>query len=215
MSLIRHKFKLFFIALAILFSFTLWLISESSNALRTNSKDLIRKELIRIDPQPSTNIVDAIYILGGSQCSLKSKFKTAAELYHKGITKKIMILSRPGITEYSSLIGRNLTNDEWAILKLEKLGILKENVEPIHIKEGFFGTLREAKGISRLIEERGYKSAILISSPHHTHRVRISFRNFLKDHNVTFYIQGSDRRASLTELIVEFIKLKIYEYFLV
>ncbi len=215
MSLIRHKFKLFFIALAILFSFTLWLISESSNALRTNSKDLIRKELIRIDPQPSTNIVDAIYILGGSQCSLKSKFKTTAELYHKGISKKIMILSRQGKTEYSTLLGRNLTNDEWAIWKLEELGIPKNSVEPISIPKGFFGTLTEAKSISELAISRGYRSILLISSPDHTHRIKISFENFLKDHNVTFYIQGSDRRASLRELIIEFIKLKIYQYFLV
>ena len=196
-------------------SFVLWLISEPSSAFRANLKDLMRKELIRIDLKPSKKIVDAIYILGGPQSSLKLKFKKAAELYHKGISKKILILSRPGKTEYSSLLGRNLTNDEWAIWKLEELGIPKNSIEPISIAPDFFGTLTEAKGISGLLKRRGYKSTILISSPYHTHRVKVSFEKFLKDHNVTFYVQGSGERRLLRQLIIELFKLKIYEYFLV
>lgn len=196
-------------------SFALWLASESSSAFRINLKDLIREELVCVDPIIYTNVVDAIYVLGGSQSSLKLKFKTASDLYHKGISKKLMILSRPGITEYSSLLGRNLTNDEWAMLKLEELGIPKKSVEPLSIAKGFFGTLAEAKYFSMLIIKRGYKNTVLISSPYHTHRVKISFEKYLKDHNVKFYVQGSWDRGLLRELIVEFIKLKIYEYFLV
>jgi len=196
-------------------SFILWLITDDSDEFRANLRDRIRKELIREDSKRFTNVVDAIYLLGGSQNSLEFKFKRAADLYHDGICKRILILHRPGKTEYSSLLRRNLTNDEWAILKLEELGIPKKNVEPIRIKKGFFGTLREAKGISRLIIKKEYKSIILISSPYHTHRVKITFEKFLKDHNVTFYVQGSDQRVSLMHFLVEFIKLKIYKYFLV
>lgn len=196
-------------------SFVLWLVSSPSNAFRGKVGELIRKELIREDSKRFTNVVDAIYLLGGSQNSLEFKFKRAADLYHDGICKRILILHRPGKTEYSSLLRRNLANDEWAILKLEEFGIPKKNVEPIRIKKGFFGTLTEAKGISRLIIKREYKSIILISSPYHTHRVKISFEKFLKDHNVTFYVQGSDQRVSLMHFLVEFIKLKIYEYLLV
>lgn len=196
-------------------SFALWLIDGSLSGLRASLEDLIREELIHEDSKICTNVVDAIYVLGGFQSSLEFKFKTAATLYHDGICKRILILSRPGKTEYSSLLGRNLTNDEWAILKLEKLGIPTKNVEAICIKKGFFGTLTETKGISELVNKRGYKSIILISSPYHTHRVKISFEEFLKDHNVTSYVQGSGRKACLKELIVEFIKLKVYQYLLV
>lgn len=196
-------------------SFALWIISEPSYSFRTSLENSIRKELIRENSKMCTNVVDAIYILGGSQSSLKFKFKTAAEIYHKGICRKIMILSRPGKTEYSSLLGRNLTNDEWAILTLEELGIPEKKIEAISIKEGFFGTFAEAKGVSKLIMERGYQSIILLSSPYHTHRVKISFEEFLKNNGVTLYIQGSDKRASLKEFIIEFIKLKIYQYLLV
>ena len=202
-------------AFLISFSFVLWLATDDSDEFRANLRDRIRKELIREDSKRFTNVVDAIYLLGGSQNSLEFKFKRAADLYHDGICKRILILHRPGKTEYSSLLRRNLTNDEWAILKLEELGIPKKNVEPISMKKGFFGTLTEAKGISRLIRERRYKSIALITSPYHTHRVKISFEEFLKDNGVTLYVQGSDRGAPFKGLIVEFIKLKIYEFFLV
>ena len=195
--------------------FALWLLSEGSSGFRANLKDLIREELIREDPEIYTNVVDAIYVLGGSQCSLAFKYKAAADLYHKGICKKIMILSRPGITEYSSLLRRNLTNDEWAIRELEKLGVPRDSVEPISITEGLFGTLTEAKSISRLMKERGYKGLVLISSPCHTHRVKISFEEYLKDYNAELYVKGSGERRLLRELVKEFIKLKIYEYLLV
>ena len=160
-------------------------------------------------------VVDAIYVLGGSQNSLDFKFRTAVKTYSKGICKRILILSRPGKTEYSSQLRRNLTNDEWAIHKLEKFGIPKKHVDPISLEEGFFGTFSEAKGISTLIRKRGYKSVLLISSPYHTHRVKISFKNFLKNHETIFYVQGSGERVSLKALTVEFIKLKIYQYLLV
>jgi uncharacterized SAM-binding protein YcdF (DUF218 family) len=196
-------------------SFALWLATEGSSEFRANLRDRIRKELIREDLKRFTNVVDAIYLLGGSQNSLEFKFKKAADLYHDGICKRILILHRPGKTEYSGLLRRNLANDEWAILKLEEFGIPKKIVEVIRIKEEFFGTLTEAKGISSLIKKRRYKSVILISSASHTHRVKISFENFLQHDSIKVYVQSSDEKGSLGQLLIELIKLKIYEYFLV
>ncbi|MCD6565659.1 MAG: hypothetical protein J7K53_06915, partial [Bacteroidales bacterium] len=142
-------------------------------------------------------------------------YKTASELYHKGICKRIWILSRPGITEYSISLGRNLANNEWSILKLKEFGVPEEDVEALKIKEGFFGTFSEAKGISSLIKKQGYKSLLLVSSPEHLYRAEISFDNFLKDQNISIYVQGSEERVLLRQLIVEFIKLKVYQYLLV
>jgi hypothetical protein len=97
--------------------------STSSDAFRNDLKHLILDELIYIDPLPSGAKIDAIYVLGvlgGPQRSLEHRYKTASELYHEGICKRIWILSRPGITEYSVSLGRNLTNNEWSILKSKK-----------------------------------------------------------------------------------------------
>ncbi len=172
-------------------------------------------ELIRINPPAPGAKVDALYVLGSSQTSLEYKYKTAADLFHKGICKRIWILSRPGKTEYDRSQGRNLTNDEWSILKLKEFGVPKEHIEPIKFKEGFFGTFAEAKGISSLIKSRGYKSLLLVSSPDHTHRVKISFDNFLKNQNTSLLIQRSEGKAFLIDLIVEYFKLKVYQYFLI
>ena len=216
----RHIFSkpIFLISFSALLAFTLsiiWLDSNSASHVRADLKHLLSEELIRINPPAPGAKVDAIYVLGGSQTSLEYRYKTAADLFHKGIYKKIWILSRPGKTEYSRSLGRNLTNDEWSILKLKEFGVPKEHIEPIKIKEGFFGTFAEAKSISSLIKSRGYKSLVLVSSPYHTHRLKISFDNFLKNQNTSLLIQGSDAKAFLRDLIVEFFKLKVYQYFLI
>jgi len=172
---------------------------------------LIRGLLIDTDPIPPQMKADAIYVMGGSQHSLESRFRKAADLYHKRISDSVLILSRPGITQYSHRLRRNLTNDEWSLFRLQQLGVPRRSVEAIPIKGGIFGTLREAKAISRLIEKRGYKQSIVVSSPCHTRRVKASFEKFLTPENVRFFVQASDGKSSFMGLVSEFIKLKVYQ----
>ncbi len=119
-----------------------------------------------------------------------------------------------GITEYNPNLQKNLTNNKWSILQLKRLGIPRQDIEIIKLEEGFFGTLSEAQGISRLARERKYKNIILISSPEHTRRVKISFEHFLQNAGTKIYILGSEEKSSLVEIITELIKLNIYKYFL-
>jgi len=208
--------KLFIFSALLVFTISaIWLNTGYSNSFRTDLKQAILNELVYIYPPLPGATVDAIYVLGGNQRSLEHKYKTAAELFHKGICKKIWILSRPGKTEYSRSLGRNLTNDEWSVLKLEEHGVPAENVEAMKIEGGFFGTFSEAKGISSLIKGRGYKDILLISSHEHTYRVKISFDNFIKEQTVSVYTQASGERILLRHAIVEFFKLKVYQYFLI
>ena len=200
--------------LFVLVSIYVWLNTENSSAFRTDLKQLLLNELVYINPAPLGAKVDVVYVLGGSPKSLELKYKTAAKLYHQGISNKIWILSRPGITEYSPKSGRNLTNDEWSLIQLKKLGVPEKNVEAVKIEEGFFGTFSEAKGISSLVRGRGYMDIVLITSPDHTIRSKISFDNFLKNRNTLIYVQASGEKVLLRNLIVEFIKLKAYQYFL-
>ena len=187
---------------------------DFKNSLGNGLNHFLLNELIRFIPPPPNAKVDVIYIMGGAQRSLEYKYKIAADLFHKGTCNRIWILSRPGKTEYNPSVGKNLTNDEWSLLKFNEFGVQKEYVEPIKMKEGFFGTFSEAKGISSLMEGKSYKSILLISVPYHTRRTIVSFRNFLNNHNIALYIQGSGENVFLRDLIVEFLKLKIYQYFL-
>jgi uncharacterized SAM-binding protein YcdF (DUF218 family) len=201
-------------ALAAIIGFVLWFQTESSSGFQSTLKEHLRKTLVSIDPVPPETKADAVYILGGSQKSLALKFKKAAALYHQEICKNILILHRPGKTEYSPTLGRNLKNDEWAIMQLESFGVPNKCVEPIPIEPGFFGTLTEAEGISKLIKERQYNTVLLISSPSHTHRVKICFEHLLQNTSTKMYMQGSEPESSFVELTTELIKLKVYQYFL-
>src|SRR5579862_8558340 len=80
--------------------------------------DTFVKTLVKAEPMPADSFGSerephaAIYVLGGGQKDLLSRFTTAADLYHQGMASKVLILSRPGLPEYSPVLGRNLTNDE-------------------------------------------------------------------------------------------------------
>ena len=175
------------------------------------------KRLVKVSPllsgphESSSKSDDVIYVMGGAQESLRYRFKTGAELYHQGRGKKILILSEPGITEYDPVIQRNLTNDEWAIRQLVDLGVRREDIEPVQLEEGFFGTVAEAKGVSAIASKKGYKHLILVSSPCHTMRVWVTFSRFLKNRDTVLDVYASNDHANLRNLLLEYLKLVIYE----
>jgi len=200
------------ILIVLLSSFSLWWRYGNSSVYRHKLLNVLQHKLISIDPIPRKSHANVIYVLGGSQRDLDSRFKRAAEIYNHHTIKKVLILSRPGKTTYSRKLGRNLTNDEWSFAKLEKMGIAGSDIELVQIKKGFFGTLTEAKNVSAIVRKKGCKSIILITSPYHTLRTRMSFEKFLWADNVKLNVLGSTERGTLSELIVEFIKLKVYEW---
>ncbi len=151
-----------------------------------------------------------IYVLGGSQKSLEYRFKIAASLYKNCQAHKILIFSRPGITEYDPLLGRNLTNNEWAIRRLEELGVQKEYIEPLSIKYVFFGTLAEARRVSREVINRNYDVLILVTSSYHTKRVFESFSNYLNNKGISVFTYSSDDSPELWGLFLEYFKLLLY-----
>ncbi len=154
-----------------------------------------------------------IYILGGRQESMRFKCKTVGRLYAEGATRNILVLHRPGITEYSPALGRNLTNNEWATVKLKEEGVAVENVEFIQVPPASFDTFAEARVISSLARSRRVKRLVLVSSTHHTKRAWLSFSHFNADNALEFYTYGSEERAGIFELIIENLKLRMYRNF--
>jgi uncharacterized SAM-binding protein YcdF (DUF218 family) len=194
--------------------FALWLNSEGAGGFRSEIRELILKELTKGNHLPPGKVVDAIYVLGGGEISLRYKYQTAAEFYKNEVADKILILSQNGITKFSPELGRNYTNDEWSIKQLKDLGVPEDKIEGVRLGEGFFGTLKEAKHVSELVRQRGYTSILLISQPFHTRRVEASFQKYLPLENFTFYIQNSTDTQTLSETLIEFIKLMVYQYLL-
>ena len=162
------------------------------------------------DIVPAGSFFDVVYVLGGSQSSLREKYARLDYLCRTIRYKTILILDRPGITEYSSRMGRNLTNNEWSLMHLERLGIERQDVELLSIREGYFGTLSEARAVTGWMKERGYRTALLVTAPHHTERVKRSFERMIGDSGRECLVTGSAEEAAIRELLMENLKLAVY-----
>ena len=194
-----------------------WLYGDASVYGHEELRQFLIRRLVKAEPLhavsniPSPKSNHVIYVLGGSQSCLKKKFKTAADLYKRGAATRIWVLSLPGITQFDPARGRNLTNDEWAIDRLVDLGVKKEDIEPVSLEEGFFGTFAEAKGISTFMNTRCYRGVILVTSPYHTMRAWLTFSRLLKNRDTVLNVYASNDHANLRNLLLEYFKLVIYE----
>ena len=196
-----------FFLLVLLFAFQL-------DGLSTSTNRNLQSYLTCIDELPKGNFFDGVYILGGNQESLKAKYKTVASIYSGGRCKEIIILSRPGITEYNNTLGRNLTNDEWSLKVLEGFGVSIKDIQTLKIERGFFGTYTEANWVSRVAEKNRWQNLLLITSPHHTKRVKKCFAHVLDGTAVHFWVMSSKYNVGFFELLSELFKLKFYQILL-
>jgi len=153
---------------------------------------------------------DVVYVLGGSQSSLQEKYARLGSLCQTIQYKTILILDKPGITEYNAEAGRNLTNNEWSLMQLERRGIKRRNVELLSVHERYFGTLSEARAVTGWMKDRGYSTVLLITAPHHTARVKRSFERMVGDSGCVCSVTGSAEEAPVSELLMENLKLVVY-----
>jgi uncharacterized SAM-binding protein YcdF (DUF218 family) len=177
-------------------------------------KYFLMDQLVKFEPVPEgfhySIPINVIYVLGGSPESLDNRFKTASDLYKMGIAQKILIDSGQTMMNYSPLMKRNLTYNEWTVGILTSLGVNEKDIEPVSVEKGFWGTYSEAKSISDTVLKRNYKALILVSSKYHTMRVWESFSKFAKNRNLSLYIYGADDYPGMRNLLQEYLKLQIY-----
>ena len=154
-----------------------------------------------------------LYVLGGNQDSLSHRFRKASSLYNQGLSRKILILSKPGITEFSPDLERNLTNDEWAIRELEIFHVKKEDIEPVSVKVGFWGTLSEARDLTDIVRKKGCNRLILVTSDYHTRRAFIAFLRYSTNDSPTVYVYGAEDTTGFLGILAEYVKLLLYDHF--
>jgi len=181
------------------------------NILNSIKKELLYEKEIFITSGKTRENRSVIYVLGGGQDSLNTRFRKASILYHKGLSNKIFTLSRAGTTEFYPDIGRNLTNDEWSIRELESFNVRREDIELVPIRLGLLGTANEAKSLPGIVRGKGYDRLILVTSSCHTKRAFTAFSRFAADRHLELFIYGSEDNANLRVLLQEYIKLFLYE----
>ena len=186
------------------------IVQNASARLSDRFAGFMKELTISEDVITEGSSLDVLYILGGSPSSLREKHAKVGRLSGKIEYKKIMILDRPGITEYSKEMGRNLTSNEWSVRELENQGIKKRDIELVSTEKGYFGTLGEARAVTELMKVRGYRTALLVTAPHHTARVKRSFSRILGEINGECFVTSSEEKAPIGELLMENIKLAVY-----
>jgi hypothetical protein len=158
---------------------------------------------------PAEN-VDALYILGGSAHSMTHHIERAANLFHNRKTKNLLLLDSQAKWHYEPELGRNITRNELYIRMLVEKGVPKSCIDTIPVKEGFFGTLSEARALEVYLRKNSLHSVILDSSPCHSRRVAFSFGHYLKRSGINMYIASSEDAFSFRELILEAVKVFVY-----
>ncbi len=68
---------------------------------------------------------------------------------------------------------------------------------------------------SKILLRRGIKELLLVCSSYHGRRVGIAFSTYLKDDGVKLKIFPVDEKVPLIYLLVEYMKLILYENFLI
>jgi uncharacterized SAM-binding protein YcdF (DUF218 family) len=147
--------------------------------------------------------IDILYILGGSVQSMFHHIKTASYIYKTGNIKKIVYYNT-----------NNDNRNKLTERMLQKGGVLKQDIEPLAVKSGILGTMSEACAIADYMRKNSYKSIILVSSPCHTRRVDFSFGKILEPVGISIYVTGSKDKFTVREMILEMIKLTVYQLIL-
>ena len=153
---------------------------------------------------------DAILPLAGGQ----ERVIYAAELFDQGYAGWFiatdMPLNLPGVREpYSALVKREAG---WRGVPAERVRVTPETVTT---------TTQEAQAVRRTVEAQGLGSLLVITSPYHTRRARLIFRDVFRDTGVSvavrpvaghWYRAGSwwKTQDGLRETWTEYLKLGLY-----
>ena len=107
--------------------------------------------------------VDVIIVLGGDM----SRVNAGVDLYEQGYANKILLTG---------------TSAERMNSLAQSLGVPEAN---IILEEKARTTYENAKYSFQIMEDRGFKSAIVVTSPYHTRRASIIFHHFFDKIDVT------------------------------
>lgn len=128
--------------------------------------------LVLVDPPSLNQKADCIISLGGNQYCRREE--RAAELIAKGYSGQLVIST----TEW----GKNNESSTGIKAAMAAAGVPVANITMV--LDGI-NTRVEAEKITALMRQRGWKSAIIVTSAYHSRRARFTFRKAAPD--FTFY----------------------------
>lgn len=139
---------------------------------------------ILIAPFLATNLIverplekaDAILVLSGSLV-YKERTHKAAEVYKKGVAKKVLLNDDGGRAGWSQKEKRNPPFVYLAQQELISQGVAENDIEIL--ADQVTGTIWEARNLHKKVEEDKLKSVVLVTSAYHTKRALQTFEEVL------------------------------------
>jgi uncharacterized SAM-binding protein YcdF (DUF218 family) len=142
----KGQFVVMCLFVAVLLTLCVWLTPLALTATA--------RALVRADPISKADL--AIALGGDPRCWRE---KQAAAIYHQGLVPRLVVSGIP--------YGEHINSGDAARRYLVSLGVPESDV--LVLKEEW-NTRIEARDLSALMHQRGWKSAIVVTSPYHSRR---------------------------------------------
>lgn len=121
---------------------------------------------------------DAILVLSGSAV-YRERTAKAADLYRRGVSKKIFLTDDGGQAGWSAAEQKNPSFVELSEKDLIRQGVAPEDIEILD--EKVFGTIDEARLLRRTAAERNLRSVLIVTSVYHSRRALWTFEKVLAE----------------------------------
>lgn len=129
---------------------------------------------------------DAIMVLSGSREFIE-RTHAAAELYNRGISKKIILTDDGGRSGWNQAEQTNLKFSELARRQLIQQGVASEDIEILEPEVG--GTIYEARlFVEDFAKDKDMQNLLLVTSAYHTRRTLWTFERELRRNNSTINV---------------------------
>jgi uncharacterized SAM-binding protein YcdF (DUF218 family) len=155
---------------------------------------------------------EVAYVMGAGSLSIGERLSAAADLYHEGRVRRLLLPADPTTGRFDFQLGRNRTVDEWSRAHLQWLGVPEEKVALVPVPEAWLDTAAEAEAVRGALRP-GETHVVVVSSPVHLRRAALAFRRVLgRDVTIAPFASSAlpDGPDFQRPLWLEYLKLGVY-----
>jgi uncharacterized SAM-binding protein YcdF (DUF218 family) len=185
----------------------LWLLFVGLPAW-TPLRVLLWRPLTMDTPSPQAEVA---YVLGAGPLTLPERLGAAADLYHRGHVRRILIPADPTPSRHDFVTGVDRTASDWTRAHLVFLGVPAERITAVAVEDGLLGTASEARAVSAAVP--AVRRLVIVSSPMHLRRAHLAFTRVLGPAVVVEPVAASevpDGPDFHRPIWLEYLKLAVY-----
>ena len=121
---------------------------------------------------------EVAYVLGAGSLSIGERLSAAADLYHEGRVRRLLLPADPATGRFDFQLGRNRSADEWSRAHLQWLGVPADKVAIVPVADAWLDTAAEAEAVRGALRS-GETHLVVVTSPVHLRRATLAVRRVL------------------------------------